>query len=51
MTGAAQDLWGIDQLNQVRSDIPAVTHIDYSARIQTVARETNPDYYDLIAAF
>jgi len=44
-------LWGIDKLNVVRSDIPAVTHIDYSARIQTVSRETNPDYYDLIREF
>jgi carbamoyltransferase len=44
-------LWGIDQLNVVRSDIPAVTHIDYSARIQTVERATNPDYYDLIEEF
>jgi carbamoyltransferase len=44
-------LWGIDKLNVVRSDIPAVTHVDYTARIQTVARETNPDYYDLIRAF
>jgi carbamoyltransferase len=43
--------WGIDQLNVVRSDIPAVTHIDYSARIQTVDRETSPDYYDLIKQF
>ena len=43
--------WGIDQLNLERSDIPAVTHVDYSARIQTVSRETNPDYHDLIAAF
>ncbi len=51
MTSDAQRLWGIDQLNVVRSDIPAVTHIDYSARIQTVSRETNPDYYDLIKAF
>jgi len=51
MTDAQQRLWGIDQLNVVRSDIPAVTHIDYSARIQTVARDTNPDYYDLIAEF
>ena len=34
-----------------RSDIPAVTHIDYSARIQTVSRDTNPDYYDLIHEF
>jgi carbamoyltransferase len=44
-------LWGIDQLNVVRSDIPAVTHIDYSARIQTVDRDTNRDYYDLIYEF
>jgi carbamoyltransferase len=44
-------LWGIDQLNVVRSDVPAVTHIDYSARIQTVDRETNADYYDLIKQF
>jgi carbamoyltransferase len=43
--------WGIDKLNVPRSDIPAVTHVDYSARIQTVDRATNPDYYDLIAAF
>ena len=43
--------WGIDRLNVPRSDIPAVTHIDYSARVQTVTRETNPDYYDLIAEF
>ncbi|MEO7996642.1 MAG: carbamoyltransferase [Gemmatimonadaceae bacterium] len=46
-----KNLWGIDQLNVVRSDIPAVTHIDYSARIQTVTRDTNPDYYDLIENF
>ena len=51
MTDAQQRLWGIDQLNVVRSDIPAITHIDYSARVQTVSRDTNPDYYDLIAAF
>jgi carbamoyltransferase len=44
-------LWGIDQLNVPRSDLPAITHIDYSARVQTVHRDTNPDYYDLIAAF
>src|SRR3989475_2231644 len=51
MTQAQRTLWGIDQLNVVRSDIPAVTHIDYSARIQTVHRETNPAYYDLTKAF
>jgi len=51
MTDAQQNLWGIDKLNVPRSDIPAVTHIDYSARIQTVSREDNPNYYDLIAEF
>jgi carbamoyltransferase len=51
MTEAQRGLWGIEQLNVVRSDIPAVTHIDYSARIQTVSRDTNPNYYDLIAEF
>ena len=45
------DLWGIDLLNVPRSDIPAVTHIDYSARIQTVHEETNPRYYRLLKAF
>jgi len=51
MTEDQKQLWGIEQLNVPRSDIPAVTHIDYSARIQTVHRETNPDYYDLLRAF
>jgi carbamoyltransferase len=51
MPDSAQKLWGIEQLNVVRSDIPAVTHIDYSARIQTVNRDTNPDYHALITAF
>ena len=51
MSSEHRQLWGIDQLNVVRSDIPAVTHIDYSARIQTVSRDTNPDYYDLIREF
>ena len=46
-----QALWGIAKLNVPRSDIPAVTHIDYSARIQTVSEETNPDYHALITAF
>src|SRR5207247_3169283 len=51
MSDSQRGLWGIDQLNVVRSDIPAVTHIDYSARIQTVSRDTNPNYYDLIQEF
>jgi carbamoyltransferase len=51
MTREQRSLWGIDQLNVLRSDIPAVTHIDYSARVQTVSRDTNPDYYDLIKEF
>jgi carbamoyltransferase len=51
MTDEQRRLWGIDQLNVVRSDIPAVTHVDYSARIQTVSRDTNPNYYDLIKEF
>jgi carbamoyltransferase len=44
-------LWGIDLLNVPRSDIPAVTHIDYSARVQTVHAETNPRYYRLLTEF
>lgn len=51
MTVEQQKLWGIDQLNVPRSDIPAVTHVDYSARIQTVHHDTNPIYWDLIKAF
>ncbi|HEX4936929.1 MAG TPA: carbamoyltransferase C-terminal domain-containing protein, partial [Gemmatimonadaceae bacterium] len=51
MTDAQQRLWGIEQLNVVRSDIPAVTHIDYSARVQSVTKETSPNYYDLISEF
>ncbi|HEY8166858.1 MAG TPA: carbamoyltransferase [Gemmatimonadaceae bacterium] len=45
------ELWGIDQLNVPRSDIPAVTHLDYSARIQTVTRDRSPLYYGLIKSF
>jgi len=45
------DLWGIDLLNVPRSDIPAATHIDYSARVQTVHEDTNPRYYALLKAF
>jgi carbamoyltransferase len=51
MDQTAERLWGIDKLNVPRSDLPAVTHIDYSARIQTVSSDTNPDYYNLIREF
>jgi len=47
----ARSLWGIEQLNVPRSTVPAVTHVDYSARIQTVRRDTNALYYDIIEAF
>jgi carbamoyltransferase len=50
-TPEEEALAGIDKLNVVRSDIPAVTHVDYSARIQTVRRETNPLYWEIIEAF
>ena len=51
MTAEEEALWGIDKLNIRRSEIPAVTHVDYSARIQTVRRETNPLYWEIIEAF
>jgi carbamoyltransferase len=51
LTPAEEGLWGIEKLNVPRSSIPAVTHVDYSARIQTVRRETNPLYYDILRAF
>ena len=51
MTAEEERLFGIEKLNVPRSDIPAVTHVDYSARIQTVHQETNPRYYALIAEF
>lgn len=51
MNDAEQVLFGIDKLNIVRSTIPAVTHVDYSARIQSVHRETNPRYHALISRF
>jgi carbamoyltransferase len=51
MTEEGQRLWGIDKLNLPRSDLPAITHIDYSARVQTVAKDTNPNYHALIEEF
>ena len=51
MTEEQNKLFGIDKLNIKRSNIPAVTHLDYSARIQTVKRDTNKKYYDLIKKF
>jgi len=51
MTAEEQALFGIDKLNVARSEIPAVTHVDYSARVQTVHRETNPRFHALISAF
>ena len=51
MTSEEKKLFGIDKLNIKRSDIPAVTHVDYSARIQTVHKNTNPRYYKLLQSF
>jgi carbamoyltransferase len=51
MTDEELKLWGIDKLNCVRSDIPAVTHVDYSARIQTVHKDTNPKFHALMREF
>ncbi|MEW6195618.1 MAG: carbamoyltransferase [Bacteroidota bacterium] len=51
MTDDELKLWGIDKLNIVRSEIPAVTHVDYSARIQTVHKDDNPLYHKLISKF
>jgi carbamoyltransferase len=51
MTAEELQLFGIDKLNVPRSDIPAVTHVDYSARVQTVHEDTNPRYYALLSAF
>jgi carbamoyltransferase len=45
------DVQGLARLQQCRSEIPAVTHVDYSARVQTVNPESNPDFYALIKAF
>jgi carbamoyltransferase len=51
MTKDEENLWGIEKLNVVRSEIPAVTHVDYSARIQTVRHDVNPLYWEIIEAF
>jgi carbamoyltransferase len=51
MTAEESALWGIEKLNVPRSTIPAVTHVDYSARLQTVRRETNPLYHAILSAF
>jgi carbamoyltransferase len=51
MSEEQRKLWGIQQLKVPRSDLPAITHIDYSARVQTVERCTNANYYDLIKEF
>jgi len=51
MTEEQEQLFGIDKLNIPRSDVPAITHVDYSARVQTVSRERSPDYFDLISKF
>ena len=51
MTNEQKKLFGIDKLNIKRSEIPAVTHVDYTARVQTVTKENNSRYYDLISKF
>ena len=51
MNAEQKNLWGIDLLNVPRSDVPAITHVDYSARIQTVHRQTNPRYHALLEEF
>jgi carbamoyltransferase len=51
MTAEEEALWGIEKLNVPRSEIPAVTHVDYSARVQTVRREVNPLYWDILESF
>jgi len=51
MTTEQEKLYGIEKLNIPRSEIPAVTHVDYSARVQTVHKETNPRYHKLISKF
>jgi carbamoyltransferase len=51
MTASEESLFGIDKLNVARSEIPAVTHVDYSARVQTVGKDSNPLFYGMIKKF
>ncbi|MDX1647959.1 MAG: carbamoyltransferase [Longimicrobiales bacterium] len=51
MTAKQEALFGIERLNVPRSDVPSITHVDYSARVQTVSRDRSPDYFDLISKF
>jgi carbamoyltransferase len=51
MTPEQEQLFGIEKLNVPRSELPSITHVDYSARVQTIHKETNPRYYDLIHNF
>ena len=51
MTNDENALFGIDKLNVSRSSVPAITHVDYSARIQTVHKDTNPRFHSLISSF
>ena len=51
MSDQQKELFGIEKLNVKRSELPAITHVDYSARVQTVHHDTNPRYYDLLKAF
>ena len=51
MTDEQEQLFGIEKLKLKRSELPAITHVDYSARVQTVHKDTNPRYYELIKAF
>jgi len=51
MTESQQKLFGIVKLNVPRSSIPAITHVDYSARVQTVHEDTNPDFYKVLKSF
>ena len=51
MTASEKELFGIEKLNVPRSEVPAITHVDYSARIQTVHKDTNPKYHSLLSSF